>query len=293
VNTSPPAIFGPDVQAQVLSASNGGWDNSPTAFAYQWLQCDATGNGCSSIAGAMASSYIPTDADVGHALRVKVTATNSGDSTSVTSGPTVAIVGLTPPTTTTPPPVLDSSSDVNPVSGTILVRLPGSSTFTTLPAGASVPLGSTIDATNGSVSVTVSLPGGGTQTGVFYGGEFVLLQSPNGTTTPVLTGGSFNGCPTPTTTNGALASTASKKKKKKPKTVIRQLWGSAHGKYTTKGRYGSASVSGTIWLVQDRCDGTYIEATKDNVIVVAYANPHTRYNIQQGHHILIPPPPGG
>jgi hypothetical protein len=70
------------------------------------------------------------------------------------------------------------------------------------------------------------------------------------------------------------------------------LWGNAHGNYTTKGRYGSASVSGTIWLVQDRCDGTYIFALKDDVYVIAYAHPHRRFHILQGHHILIPPPGG-
>jgi hypothetical protein len=71
----------------------------------------------------------------------------------------------------------------------------------------------------------------------------------------------------------------------KPKTVVRQLRGDAHGDYTTKGRYGSAAVSGTIWLTQDRCDGTYVRVTKDNVIVVAYAHPHRRHNIRHGHHI--------
>jgi hypothetical protein len=78
--------------------------------------------------------------------------------------------------------------------------------------------------------------------------------------------------------------------KKKPNTVIRQLWGSAHGDYTTKGRYGSAAVSGTVWLTQDRCDGTFVRVTKDNVIVVAYAHPKKRHNIRQGHHILIAAP---
>ena len=30
------------------------------------------------------------------------------------------------------------------------------------------------------------------------------------------------------------------------------------------GHDGSASVSGTIWLTQDRCDGTFVRVTKDN-----------------------------
>jgi hypothetical protein len=140
------------------------------------------------------------------------------------------------------------------------------------------------------VSITVALPNGNTQTGEFYDGEFVLTQSKGGTTIPVLTGGSFNGCPTGTKSGSARDDARAAGSKKKAGTVVRQLWGNAHGNYTTKGRYGSASVSGTIWLVQDRCDGTYIKATKDNVFVVAYAHPNKKYNVKQGQHILIPPP---
>ena len=72
--------------------------------------------------------------------------------------------------------------------------------------------------------------------------------------------------------------------------MIRQLWGSAHGNYTTKGRYGSAAVNGTIWLTQDRCDGTFVRVTKDSVTVVAYAHPKRKRKIRQGQHILIPAP---
>ena len=41
---------------------------------------------------------------------------------------------------------------------------------------------------------------------------------------------------------------------KKPKT--RKLWGDGKGKFRTRGRYSAATVRGTIWLVQDSCDGT-------------------------------------
>jgi hypothetical protein len=71
---------------------------------------------------------------------------------------------------------------------------------------------------------------------------------------------------------------------------VRQLWGNAHGNYTTKGRYGSASVSGTIWLTQDRCNGTFFKALKDDVYVVAFTHPHKRHHLMQGQTILIPAP---
>jgi hypothetical protein len=288
-NTAVPGVAGSAVQAQPLSASTGRWANSPTIYTYQWLQCDATGASCTAIPGAMASSYVPVAGDAGHALRVTVTATNASGTVSATSFPTEAVAALQV-SNTPPPPVLDTSTNLNPVSGTILIRLPGSSTFTPVPAGTNVPIGSTVDAINGTVLITVALPNGGTQTGEFYDGEFVLTQSSNGTTIPILTGGTFKGCPAPNQSASSNNAARAAGSKKKPTTVVRQLWGNAHGNYTTKGRYGSASVSGTIWLVQDRCDGTYIEATKDNVIVVAYAHPHKKYNIKQGHHILIAAP---
>ena len=113
------------------------------------------------------------------------------------------------------------------------------------------------------------------------GGRTLILETG---TYAKLAGGSFAGCKG--ATNGARTAGAGKK----PKTVVRQLWGNAHGNYTTKGRYGSASVSGTKWLTQDRCDGTYVLVTKDNVFVVAYAHPHHKHNVHQGHHFLVPAP---
>ena len=51
------------------------------------------------------------------------------------------------------------------------------------------------------------------------------------------------------------AADAATKKKKGPKSVLGKLWGSGKGKFRTDGKYSSATVRGTIWLVQDRCDG--------------------------------------
>jgi hypothetical protein len=183
-------------------------------------------------------------------------------------------------------PVFDSTANVVPLAGTILVELPGTDVFVLLQEGETIPLGSIIDARRGRVQITVTLPNGTTETGVFYDGEFKFTQSASGRVFLTLTGGSFAGCPS-STTHGLRSEATSASKKKKPKTVVRQLWGSAHGEFTTKGRYGSAAVSGTIWLTKDLCEGTYFKVTKDTIIVTAFAFPHKHHHLKQGQSFVI------
>jgi hypothetical protein len=68
----------PDVEqtAQVgaqMRVTNGLWSPTPTAFAYGWLRCNASGGSCASIAGATAATYTPVTADLGFTLRGAVT----------------------------------------------------------------------------------------------------------------------------------------------------------------------------------------------------------------------------
>ena len=67
------------------------------------------GNSCTAIAGATASAYMLTTADVGHTIRVLVTASNPSGSASSTSAPSTlaqapptTIPTITPPRTTPP-----------------------------------------------------------------------------------------------------------------------------------------------------------------------------------------------
>src|SRR5438105_4399998 len=90
-NTRLPAIAGNARSGSVLVASNGDWAGSPTSYAYQWQRCDTAGGGCVPIAGADSVRYTAASADVGHRLRVVVTATNSAGSGSAASRPTAAV----------------------------------------------------------------------------------------------------------------------------------------------------------------------------------------------------------
>jgi hypothetical protein len=48
---------------------------------------------------------------------------------------------------------------------------------------------------------------------------------------------------------------------------VRRLWGDATGRFRTNGRYAAAAVRGTVWLTEDRCDGTLIRVRTGRVQV--------------------------
>src|SRR6266516_365609 len=91
VNTAPPTITGTATVGQTLTANEGTWSNSPTSFSYQWLRCNGGGNSCVAITGATSKTYTLTAADAGHAIRVRVTATNADGSATAESNATDAV----------------------------------------------------------------------------------------------------------------------------------------------------------------------------------------------------------
>jgi hypothetical protein len=102
-NTALPAITGTTTQGQTLSTSNGSWTRNPTAFSYQWQDCDLSGGSCSNVtSGGTSTTYTLTAGEVGHTMRVIVTATNAGGSSPATSAPTAAILPPVPSNTALP-----------------------------------------------------------------------------------------------------------------------------------------------------------------------------------------------
>jgi hypothetical protein len=142
------------------------------------------------------------------------------------------------------------------VSGAVLVQLPGTTNFVPIErTGEVLPVGTIVDARKGRVRLTASL-GKGKGVGVadFFEGVFKITQKSTGkgVTELTLVGGSFKNCPGP---GGKSAQAAGKLKKTKS---IRHLWGEGKGLFRTKGRYAAATLRGTKWLTDDRCDGTLI-----------------------------------
>ena len=48
---------------------------------------------------------------------------------------------------------------------------------------------------------------------------------------------------------------------------MRRLWGKGHGRFRTSGHYSAATVRGTKWLMEDRCDGTVTRVVRGTVEV--------------------------
>jgi len=125
-----------------------------------------------------------------------------------------------------------------------------------------VAVRSLVDTRKGTVRVTSSRDTRtGIQDGEFAGGVVQVRQSrkrsAKGLTELRLTGSSFRSC---SSRSGRRASTAAGR-------VIRRLRGSGRGRFRTRGRYSAATVRGTKWTVEDRCDGTLTRVTQGTVAV--------------------------
>jgi hypothetical protein len=116
-----PSITDAPQQGVNGASSDGSWAGNPTAWSYQWSQCDAMGLACLTISGATDSHYSPVAADVGRTLRITVTASNAFGSSSATSAASAPVL-IAPPVNVTVPVI----SPAVPVTGTPMTVTTGS-----------------------------------------------------------------------------------------------------------------------------------------------------------------------
>ena len=190
------------------------------------------------------------------------------------SSPTAAPVDPSPvpasPTTDaaqapapTPQPALGRAAVASVVRGTVLLRLPGSSTPVAVSDASAIPSGSVIDASNGTIRLRSATDAKGrTQAAEFRGTSFRmslsrrdvgmvdlrLTQAPTGCGT-----GRF-----------AARSFAARGGSSKPV----RLWGHDRGgRYRTHGQNSVATVRGTQWSTTETCAGTRTRVTSGAVSV--------------------------
>lgn len=179
-----------------------------------------------------------------------------------------------------PAPKYGKTVNVSVVSGTVLVKLPGSKKFIELASEMQIPLGAILDTSNGRVRLTAAKgPGGGEQTADFFDGTFRVLQTTHGKPITVMKlitklscGGGGKG--------SRPAASASRRHG-------RGLWGSGKGNFRSEGRHGSATVRGTIWWAQDLCDGTKFKVKRGVVTIRDFTN-HKTLKLHKGETYLAP-----
>jgi hypothetical protein len=168
-----------------------------------------------------------------------------------------------------PKPALRRAAVLDRVRGVVRFRLPGEDRYRRLTGPTSVPMRTIVDTTDGRVRLTVARDRRGrTSKGVFYDGRFRLAQGAGKRPiTHLRLVGEFE---TACASAQASASAAARRKR-------RRLWGDGKGRFRTRGRYSAATVRGTKWLVEDRCDGTLTKVARGEVEVVDFAPEDTAF----------------
>jgi virginiamycin B lyase len=185
-------------------------------------------------------------------------------------------------------PALDVSVGATTTAGHVLVELRGKHHFVSLSAGELIPLGATLDTRHGTVLIQSEVAPGVLASGLFSGGVFTLTQPHGGTVTLLTLDSSLGACVAAPVAQAAAVAGKKKKKKKpaKSKKVVNQVFGNAHGQFSTSGHYATAADQGTRWRTADRCDGTLIAVTAGKVRVTDRVNHHT-FILTAGHHYLV------
>jgi hypothetical protein len=154
-------------------------------------------------------------------------------------------------------PQLGRTMLVRAVGGVVFVKRRRDRRAHRLRRTATIPVGSTIDATRGRVRlISATRRRGVTQSGVFSEGAFVAGQGRSSALTDLtLTGGGLSRC----RGQGATASRSPR----------RRLAGNAHGSYRTKGGYSAGTLRGTVWLMEDTCKATTTTVRRGEALVTS------------------------
>ena len=229
---------------------------------------------------------------------VRLVATNAAGTT---FGPDVTFTTAKAPAPGSP--TLGKSFNISLVSGVVLVKVNGH--FIPLTELTQIPKNTVIDALHGTLTLTSAAgspapahdaaakgkkPKTPTQKGTFSGAIFKLSQATRGAgkglVTLAIVENAFSGAPSYSTCKAHKAAdpaaTAASSR------TLQLLHASAHGKFSTKGRYSAATVLGTKWTVADRCDGTLTHDITDSVAVTDFVR-HKTIVLHAGQSYLAKP----
>jgi Ca2+-binding RTX toxin-like protein len=177
-------------------------------------------------------------------------------------------------------PVLGSSMVVTPSGGSLGMAPTGITRVVPLKNVVNLPVRSVVDSTAGTIKITSAqrrsrrgrssqLVRATTASMRFSEAIFQIRQirASRPATEIRLRGGDFASC---SSTAGASGARAAQNRR-----VIRRLFSRGRGRFRTRGRYSAATVRGTSWVTQDRCDGTLTTVRSGRVAVFDFARRRT------------------
>jgi hypothetical protein len=186
-------------------------------------------------------------------------------------------------------PTLGRTVNLQPVSGLVLIKVHG--VFVPLTQLLQFPTNSVINALHGTLRIITAAGGHPasdaaakgkgkkgkgkvkTQAGTFGGAIFKVSQAHNGLATLSLVENAYKGAPSFATCKKGKAADATAAALSSK--TLQLLKSNAKGSFTTKGKYGAATLRGTKWTIADRCDGTRIHDVTDSVAVTDFVHHKT------------------
>jgi hypothetical protein len=134
--------------------------------------------------------------------------------------------------------------------------------------GGTIPYGSRVDVTSGKLDMSTEagkvtvFGGGGGVTSKF---KLVRVNAKKQRLVELrLIGGDFSACRKVSSAGGHTKAKS-----------VRRLWSKGKGVFRTQARFSSASVQGTFWLTDDRCDGSWTSVKQGVVTVRDFAKNKT------------------
>lgn len=151
-------------------------------------------------------------------------------------------------------PVNGARLAATPLSGKVKIKTPDIKRFRPLSEGETIPVGSLVDTSEGKVRL-LSVDASGTQQQASFSRGIFRVTQKSGAGLVFLK------------LRGEISCDGDEEASASARSSGRRLWGSGKGKFRTAGSYGSATVRGTIWFTEDRCDGTFFKVASGVVKV--------------------------
>ena len=214
--------------------------------------------------GVNAQSYVLTQADVDHLVRVLAKDTSLG--TIFAPSPPVGPIAAAPEPPPPPPvelraeepPIFHKTGNVEPKQGTVEVQLPNGETHE-IHRVTQIPVDSIVDVSNGhAILTTQSKPGGPLQSTEEWGAAFKFEQKNKGTITKLTLTDPIG---------GSTHREASERRSHR-----RGLWGRGRCNCRTSGQNSSGTARGTFYLVKETDEGTFTKVKHGKVLVKNFNN---------------------